>query len=350
MAARKGAARGHARPRSRRPPNHGPDREVELELRPRSHESEDSRREDWRVGCPSCGANALVFTRKPGRDDGIQRVLVYCHGCEARLDEVSAASAIPKTRLLTWPPPDDLGPRLARSSHRVGPPQAPPSPAFIAGSVEYLLTNPRAKAARAHARRIRRMSEAGLRWGEVGYGKSYFQGCLRAFMFAVRDEHGCLVGYKERYWPQLWTPPGAEPVRYRALSGTSWVYPLRALAQNPGDVIVAEGEWDCLALNELGLAAITSTAGKNWKPEWNRYLDGRRVGVVYDADAVDVAHARVDGFHEAGIAAYVIDLTRAGLSGKDGVNEFLRKRSADDFRELVETSRSGRRRGGRTTR
>ncbi|MGH3056287.1 MAG: hypothetical protein ACRDL7_15040, partial [Gaiellaceae bacterium] len=67
------------------------------------------RKETRRYTCPACGRNTLEFTRGPLRDGGTG-VLLHCWDCGGGLDAVSTASGIPRYKLLTWPPPEGLGP------------------------------------------------------------------------------------------------------------------------------------------------------------------------------------------------------------------------------------------------
>lgn len=108
----------------------------------------------------------------------------------------------------------------------------------------------------------------------------------------IRNEFGYYVNAK------LYRGPNAKPkmLNYSTKadrdSGRSYgrpmLYPLDvfALATRKGYIIVAEGEWDTLALLAIGVPAITSTGGcKSWAPEYNELFRGLQVFVAYDNDS-----------------------------------------------------------------
>lgn len=50
-------------------------------------------------------------------------------------------------------------------------------------------------------------------------------------------------------------------------------------------IVIAEGEFDCILLNQHGIPAITGTAGaKHFNPEWAKLFIGKNVYVAYDND------------------------------------------------------------------
>jgi DNA primase len=96
------------------------------------------------------------------------------------------------------------------------------------------------------------------------------------------------------------------------------LYPWSVLEKvRKGDLlVVCEGHWDALLLNQLGVPAITGGGANVWKPEWSVVLRnlGARVVVIYDCDesgragrrkplsgipgsrAIDLAPSRTDGY------------------------------------------------------
>ena len=69
-------------------------------------------------------------------------------------------------------------------------------------------------------------------------------------------------------------------------TGTSArLFPASSLSRN--QIIICEGEFDCMALQSLGINAITPTsgAGKNkWDEAWNHLFVDKDVKIIYDSD------------------------------------------------------------------
>jgi hypothetical protein len=51
-------------------------------------------------------------------------------------------------------------------------------------------------------------------------------------------------------------------------------------------VIITEGEYDCLAAEQMGFAAVGVPGANSWQPSWSTYFDNaKRVYVLFDSDA-----------------------------------------------------------------
>lgn len=73
----------------------------------------------------------------------------------------------------------------------------------------------------------------------------------------------------------------------RSFGSPEMLYPLDVMdeAREEGKVVVCEGEWDCLLMNDLGIHAVTTTAGsKSWPSQYNEEFRGLDVIVAYDND------------------------------------------------------------------
>lgn len=305
----------------------------------------------YRYPCPNCGRNALDISRKPHRDGGGMTTVVHCFGCGAGLDTISAATGIPRHILLGWPPPEALGSPVEQSRSAAGrKPEQPPT-ALVSVWHEHLCTSPRARQARRYLTCERGITCETAREYQLGYGSR--DGRPSAFMFPVYDEPGELVALKERYWPEPWRPSaGRKAVKTRNSPGEAHLYPQAALAADPQALVVCEGEFDALLLNQAGIAAITSTASTTWKPEWNRHVAGRYCAVLYDAGATsfDLAERRTAEFREAGARdAWPVDLTLAGFrEGEDVTDAVVREGwSADELAAFINEGRREYRRGRR---
>jgi hypothetical protein len=340
----------HLHPASRYPEQpalHPGKRETAGESSGRVVSPGNGRRDEWFV-CPNeeCGSSALGRTIKVGRDDRL-KALWKCLDCGWGLDEISQLLGVPRWRMLELgDPPAELGPALERSTRRRrsgDTPEDPPSEGAVSGAVAHLWSAKEARYARRELAR-RGFSAATLHAERVGYGDSFWRRCPKAFKFPVFDEHGMLVGYKERFWPQLWSPSGArKESKSRSLAGSSWLYPGSALNAGTDELlIVCEGEFDALLLNHHGFAAITSTASTSWKsPDWNRWIVGRRVAVLYDKGSIALSRKRANEFREAGAAnAWAVDWPDYFNKNEDVGDWFVRyDHNAGDLWKLILTER-----------
>jgi hypothetical protein len=346
MAADKGTAGRHAKRPGRQPRATRNPGGVALDVTPRA----DGVAKPWTkhyFDCPACDHEADAT--QIGGDWKIGSFSTRCPGGGDCLRAIAEAVGAPgggdvKAEPLRW-----LARCLNGATRRQegAEPQAPPNEGNAAGWTEHLLSAPAARHARRHAFSARGLDEATLRWADVGYGDSYFRGCPPGFKFVVRGEDAAIVGMKERFWPRSWRPQGArKPVKSKAPRDFSGLYPLQALerARASGALVVCEGEWDALRLNHAGIPALTSTAGTSWKPEWNRYIVGLYVAVLYDAGPTSykIAEKRAAELVAAGArGAWPVDLTLAGFAkGEDVCDWFGRyRRSADDLRAFLNESR-----------
>lgn len=289
--------------------------------------------ETLRFASPCCGANALDITRKPNKYDGrTLGTFLHCKACEGGLNEVHAATGIPKTRLLEWPPPDELGPR--RRGSRSGADAAPtplPSIGSLSGWADRLGHLESYEAFRFLTER-RGLSKEVIRAAGLGYDGA-------AITIPVRDKDDQLVNLRRRFLDSAADP---KILPYGRGHGTQ-LYSVWPRIGSGRAVVLCEGELDCLALLSRCIPAITTTAGVgHWKPEWSAEFRGRQVAVVFDADAVHVARLRVSQLLAAAAReAWVVDLSRAGLRGKQDVTDLVVGQAWDGprLREFINRER-----------
>lgn len=82
-----------------------------------------------------------------------------------------------------------------------------------------------------------------------------------------------------------WKDEQPKMISYAHGYGESRLFPIRNLQKDEKKVVICEGEWDCLLLNQNGINAVTNTTGcQTWKEEWNTYFKGFDVVVIYDCD------------------------------------------------------------------
>lgn len=290
------------------------------------------RRETIRYWCPACGVRALDFTHKPYRDGG-WGVFVHCFGCCGGLEDIHAATGIPKPRLLTWPPPDEVGARDHMWRSAAGGEWEPgPTELRVRQYHEALCTN---------AEQLRYLIETrGIDPGRIQDYELGYDRPAHAITFPIRDAGGELVNLKRRY-----LDPKADP-KSRGMrgEGRSHLYPLDRL-RGDGPLVLCEGEITALVLNRHGFRAVTSTASTSWKPEWTELLAGQQVAVLFDVDAESVAMRRAAAFRAAGVDAWPVLLSRAGFTRKTDPDDVLVKHgwSADRLRGLIRKPHTPRR-------
>lgn len=94
----------------------------------------------------------------------------------------------------------------------------------------------------------------------------------------IRDEAGAVRNLRRYHSEQK---PKMLP--YREGYGTVRLFPIDALASE--ELIIFEGEWDCMLARQLGLPGITQTGGaETWKDEWGPLFRGKRIWICYDND------------------------------------------------------------------
>lgn len=109
--------------------------------------------------------------------------------------------------------------------------------------------------------------------------------------------------------------------------GTIRLWPAESLAAD--EVLLVEGEPDCLTACQLGYAGLTGTGGaSNWKGEWTAQLAGKRVVILYDADAAGKEGREKVAQALAGVAREVrlVDLPLAGTKEEKDLTDFVVKK------------------------
>jgi hypothetical protein len=206
----------------------------------------------------------------------------------------------------------------------------------------------------------RGLERADLRPRKIGYARAgEVRGAYAsygAFTFPVCEADE-LVNVIRRFHPEQPMNAKGKPVKYAGLYGRgAYLYP------EPADsdcVYVVEGPPDALIMRKHGFHAVTSTHGTNWKPEWDAYVEGCQVAVIYDPEGFKLAtqlaarlsrRGRVQGLHgrhggraprTARTRAWAVDLSVAGLGPKEDVTDWFVKygRTAAELRQLIRSAR-----------
>ena len=110
--------------------------------------------------------------------------------------------------------------------------------------------------------------------------------------FPIENEHGLFINAK-RYDPIHRSRRVPKMLNYkekgeeRRFGSPSSLFPFSSIkvAHQEGFIVIVEGEWDALFLNQLGIPAITSTAGaKNWPKGYNDLFRNLEVIICFDND------------------------------------------------------------------
>lgn len=124
--------------------------------------------------------------------------------------------------------------------------------------------------------------------------------------------------------------------------GEGRLFGLSILASND-DIVLTEGETDCMLLNQYGVPAVTHTSGASvFKNEWIRHFKGKAVYICYDNDEGGKKGAAMVAQKLATVAAAVYTvLIPIDEKGAD-ITDFLHKhkKTVEDFRELMERARA----------
>lgn len=114
---------------------------------------------------------------------------------------------------------------------------------------------------------------------ELGYGVYYGKSWIT---IPVRDTSGNVLFMKLRQDPFL---PSDGP-KYMGTGGDAALFNIEVLKDKPDQLVICEGEFDCLVLRAFGIPAISSTAGaRTFKDEWIEQLSFvRHLYICYDND------------------------------------------------------------------
>lgn len=166
----------------------------------------------------------------------------------------------------------------------------------------------------------------------------------------IRDERG-KIGNVRMYngrkgrWRMM---PYTQTVKGKQYTYGSPVrlYGLDELVNYDGDqIIICEGEWDRLILQQYGFQAVTSTNGcETFQPEWVRYFKDKDVVIIFDSDGPGQQAAKsrmLPMFEGTGIKSIKnILLPLAGTKKEKDITDYfhLKAKAPEDLRRLINTT------------
>lgn len=175
---------------------------------------------------------------------------------------------------------------------------------------------------------------------QLGYGVFYGKSWIT---IPVRDASGTVQFMKLRQDP--FVPSGS--AKYMSTGGEAAIFNAEILKDKPDQLVICEGELDCLVLRAFGIPAITSTAGaRTFKDEWIDQLTSvRHLYICFDNDAAgeEGANELIEKLSEALPTTSVLQITLPNEVGEHGdITDYFKLPNADP-EELFEKAvlRSG---------
>ncbi len=187
-------------------------------------------------------------------------------------------------------------------------------------------------------REKRGLSDATLKKYEIGWDPKRQRNTI-----PIRDERGNVVNV--RLYNAKKDPKIINYTEGRHKYGSpARLYGLDELARYQGKhVILCEGEWDRLLLQQEGFMAVTGTHGASvFRPEWIGHFKEKDVAILYDCDREGQAAARdivLRALKTAGASSVKnVVLPLKGDKGDKDVSDYLHRRglTAADLQKLID--------------
>lgn len=251
---------------------------------------------EWRIRCP------FHFDVAGDCSVNVRNGKFHCFACEQ-----SGTTSGLFTYLRGQPEPPWLSEPLrggTPSSSRSPVPSGPPSAGAVAGWHRALLNDPERLAYLMGPKRMLTLET--IKRFEIGWNRGF-----KCYPIPIYDNTGQL------YSLMKYRPNGDPKMLYRRGDHAS-LFPWAVLRTvKRGDLlIVCEGHWDAMLLNQLGVPAVTGGGASIWRDLWSVVLRriGVRVVVIYDCDesgregrrkplrgipgsrAIDLGPSRDDGY------------------------------------------------------
>lgn len=170
----------------------------------------------------------------------------------------------------------------------------------------------------------------------------------RCILIPIYDEGGNCVNFKHKSDP---TRPNSSKGMFSITGrGRMRLFNAQVLLgeQKPDEVIICEGEWDCMKLDQEGYTAVSSTGGAgSFKPEWLPLFQGiRKIFICQDNDTNSAGQngtlkiAKM--FYDQKIETFLVNLPNPlpGREEKNDITDFFTKlgKSKEHFDLLLQTA------------
>src|SRR3989339_634333 len=81
-------------------------------------------------------------------------------------------------------------------------------------------------------------------------------------------------------------------IYYSSSNGGRKLFPIQAILKQ--DIVLCEGEFDCMVLHSLGINAITSTSGvASFEDDWKYFFTKKNVKIIFDNDEPGIFYSEV---------------------------------------------------------
>lgn len=162
---------------------------------------------------------------------------------------------------------------------------------------------------------------------ELGYGEFYGTSWIT---IPIRDASGIVQFMKLRQDPFV---PSNRP-KYMSTGGEAAIFNAQVLKDKPDQLVICEGEFDCLVLRAFGIPAISSTSGaRTFKNEWIEQLTSvRHLYICYDNDTAgeEGANALIEKLAEALPATSILQISLPMEVGEHGdITDYFKWQYAD---------------------
>jgi len=170
----------------------------------------------------------------------------------------------------------------------------------------------------------------------------------RCILIPIYDEEGNCVNFKHK--PDPTRPNSSKGMFSITGRGRMRLFNAQVLLgeQKPNEVIICEGEWDCMKLDQEGYTAVSSTGGAgSFKPEWLPLFQG--IKKIFICQDNDTNRAGQNGtlkiakmFSDQKIETFLVNLPNPllGREEKTDITDFFTKRgkSKEHFDLLLQTA------------
>lgn len=176
---------------------------------------------------------------------------------------------------------------------------------------------------------------------ELGYGEFYGKSWIT---IPVRDTAGIVQFMKLRQDP--FVPSGG--AKYMSTGGGAAIFNAEILKEKPDQLVICEGEFDCMVLRAFGIPAISSTAGaRTFKNEWiDQLVSVRHLYICFDNDEAghQGANELIEKLSEALPSTSILEITLPDEVGEHGdLTDYFKLPDADpsDLFDKFSALRSG---------
>jgi hypothetical protein len=161
------------------------------------------------------------------------------------------------------------------------------------------------------------------------------------YTIPIRDGAGRLVNIR-RYDPGNATRKMINyATKMHSYGSPARLYGADRLRRYKGPIIVCEGEWDRLMLEQNGFPAVTGTHGAGcWRSEWSKLFKKRKVAIIMDTDQPGKKAADViaESVYLEAESVRIVELPFPDKSGKDITDFFLAGRTLEELVKLIKNT------------